>query len=133
MEKTLVLIKPDATKRGIIGDVLRLYEVNALKIENLKMLVPTEALLRVHYVEHLERSFYKELEAFMMSGPVVAAVISGPGAVDAVRELHGDTDPAKARFGTVRHMYGTTVQMNTVHGSSDLEAAAREVAIWFGN
>jgi nucleoside-diphosphate kinase len=132
MEKTLILIKPDAVEKKLIGKILRLYEVNGLTIDALMMRRPTMDLLQDHYAEHLERDFYPELTAFMMSGPVVAAVISGPDAVEMVRELHGATNPQKARVGTIRKLYGTSVQRNAVHGSADLNEATREIDIWFG-
>ena len=132
MEKSLVLIKPDAVGRGLIGDIIKQYEINGLKIDALQMVIATTDILRKHYEEHITRDFYPELEAFMTSGSVVAMVVSGENAVEAVRELNGSTNPKKAKIGTIRFRYGLTVQQNVVHGSADIEQAQREIEIWFG-
>ncbi|MCK8061554.1 MULTISPECIES: nucleoside-diphosphate kinase [unclassified Fusibacter] len=131
MSDTLVLIKPDAVSKGLIGEIIRIYEINGLTIEDLKMVRPDKELLQKHYEEHLMRDFYPELEAFMMSGQVVALQIHGYGAVDLVRELNGSTNPQKARINTIRYLFGTSVQMNAVHGSADDAAAKRELSLWF--
>lgn len=131
MEKTLVLIKPDAVSSGLIGDIIKQYEINGLKIHALKMLSASVDLLRDHYQEHVTRDFYPDLEAFMMSGPLVAMVVYGDNAVEAVRELNGSTNPKKAKIGSIRFRYGQTVQQNVVHGSADSDQAKREIEIWF--
>lgn len=131
MERTLVLIKPDAVRSHHVGDIIAFYERNGLFLADLRWIQPTKDLLCLHYEEHLARDFYPSLEAFMLSGPVVAIALEGEDAVEAVRELHGSTNPAKARYGTIRHMYGTDVQRNAVHGSADRQAALRELTIWF--
>ena len=131
MSKTLVLIKPEAVEKGIIGDIIKIYENNRLRVSAIKMLIPSKALLEKHYEEHLGRDFYPELEAFMMSGPLVALCLEGKDAVNVVRELNGSTNPLKAKVNTIRYLYGTNVQMNAVHGSADEEAAKRELELWF--
>ena len=133
MERTLVLIKPDAVKQMVAGEIIAYYEKNNLTIEQMKFIHATESLLRKHYEEHLSRDFYAELEAFMMSGPIIALCLSSEEAVEAVRDMNGATNPCKARYGTIRHMYGKSVQSNAVHGSADLEQAKREIGIWFGD
>lgn len=133
MESTLVLIKPDAVKGRLVGEIVFYYERNGLRIDNLKWVHAGAEILKKHYEEHLSRDFYPELEAFMMSGPIVAIALSGDDAVEVVREMNGSTNPQKARYGTIRHMYGTSVQRNAVHGSADSDAARRELAIWFDN
>lgn len=133
MERTLVLIKPDAIEKGAVGEIIFFYERNGLKIENLRWVYATQALLREHYEEHVNRDFYPELEAFMLSGPIVALCLAGDDAVEVVRDMNGSTNPKKARYGTIRHMYGANVQQNAVHGSADHDAAERELAIWFGD
>lgn len=131
MSETLVLIKPDAVAKGIIGEIIRIYEINGLSITNMKMLVPEQELLKKHYEEHINRDFYPELESFMRSGYVVALCVSGYSSVSLVRELNGSTNPQKANVNTIRYLFGTSVQMNAVHGSADEDAAKRELSLWF--
>jgi len=132
MEKTLVLIKPDAIKKNIVGKILNMYEENGLVIEALYTRQCDQALLEKHYAEHVNRDFYPSLVAFMMSSPIIAIKISGQGAVDKVRALNGATNPAKSQPGTIRYIYGESVQANTVHGSANKDDAKRELEIWFG-
>ncbi len=132
MEKTLVLIKPDAVEKKFVGEIIAFYERNGLQIQEMKWMYASEPLLRRHYEEHVSRDFYPELQAFMLSGPIVAICFKGEEAIEAVRDMNGSTNPAKARYGTIRHMFGESVQRNAVHGSADKEQAAREVELWFG-
>lgn len=131
MEKTLVLIKPDAVSRNIVGRVLSMYEENGLVIDKLYKRQLDEAILEQHYAEHVNRDFYGALIAFMQETEVVVVCISGEDAVAKVREINGATNPSKSRLGTIRKIFGSSVQRNTVHGSANLEDAKRELDIWF--
>jgi len=130
-EQTLVLLKPDSVSMGNIGSILSLYERTGLSICAMQMMWPTNALLEEHYAEHAGKSFLPELIDFMMSGPVVAAVLCGTDAVVRVRALNGATNPENAEPGTVRQQFGTDTRRNSVHGSAVAEDAEREIALWF--
>lgn len=131
MEKTLVLIKPDAVRKKLIGTILRLYEEHGLVISDLQMMNPDQVLLEQHYEAHKGQPFYNPLLEFMTSGPLVAVCLSGENAVAVVREINGSTNPANARPCTIRYLYGTSVQQNAVHGSASVEEAELEIGIWF--
>ncbi|MBN2793856.1 MAG: nucleoside-diphosphate kinase [Clostridia bacterium] len=131
MENTLVLIKPDAVQKNIIGKIIKMYEENHLKIENMYMRTLDQDILARHYEEHINRDFYSSLVAFMQESPVVVLNISGEDAVSKVRGINGATNPNKSRPGTIRYIYGESVQRNTVHGSATIEDAKRELSIWF--
>lgn len=133
MESTLVLIKPDVVKAGLVGRIISFYEDNKMQIDGMYQEVPSHEILSRHYEEHIGRDFYPGLLAFMSGGPVVVLKLSGHGAVSVVRELNGATNPKKARAGTLRYLYGQSVQQNAVHGSADALSAERELAIWFGD
>lgn len=133
-EKTLILVKPDGVERGLIGEILSRFETKGYVIEGLKMLQPTEELLAQHYAEHAGKPFYHSLVDFMVSGPVVAAVLSGNRVIEGVRTMLGASDPTTAAPGTIRGDYGRDwdegVQKNLVHASDSPESAAREIALW---
>lgn len=133
-EKTLILVKPDGVGRGLIGEILSRFETKGYVIEGLKMLQPTEELLAQHYAEHAGKPFYHSLVDFMVSGPVVAAVLSGNRVIEGVRTMLGASDPTTAAPGTIRGDYGRDwdegVQKNLVHASDSPESAAREIALW---
>lgn len=131
MEKTLVLIKPDAVKKKLIGKIISIYEDNGLSILDSYMCVPTPHVLAQHYSEHVERDFYPGLIEFMTSSSIVVLLISGQNAINVVREINGATNPAKARPCSIRYLYGDSVQLNSVHGSANPEEAEKEIAIWF--
>ncbi len=131
MQRTLILFKPDAVERRLCGRLLSRLEDKGLKIVGLKMLRVTPELARQHYIEHVEKPFYPLLEEFITSGPVVAIVAEGPGAVQVVRNLMGSTNGRESAPGTIRGDYGMSRQMNLVHGSDGPEAAEREIAIYF--
>ncbi len=131
VEKTLVLIKPDAYSRGLTGTLLSMYEEAELKILGLKLLRPSKRFFETHYAEHSGKSFLKALLDFMQEGPVIAVVLGGADAVEHVRRINGATDPLKADPGTVRDLYGTDKQRNCVHGSATVEDAKREIELWF--
>lgn len=130
-ERTLVLLKPDAVRRGLVGAILRRFEERGLTIVAMDLRTIDGTVADRHYAEHLERGFYPSLRAFVTSGPLVAVVLEGDTAVDAVRALNGATDGRKAAPGTIRGDYSLSNQANLVHGSDSTESARREIAIWF--
>lgn len=131
-ERTLVLIKPDAVARGYVGEILSRIERKGLTIAALDLRVASEEVAGSHYAEHAERPFYPSLLEFIISGPLVAAVLEGPRAIAAFRQLAGGTDPVdKALPGTIRGDFGLEAQQNLVHGSDSVESAEREIALWF--
>jgi len=131
-ERTLVLIKPDGVQRRVIGDIISRIERKGLTIVALELKNVDDALARAHYAEHADKSFFGSLLEFITSGPVVAAVLEGPRAIAAFRQIAGGTDPVdKATPGTIRGDLGLETQFNLVHGSDSPESAAREIALWF--
>jgi len=131
-ERTLVLIKPDGVQRRVIGDIISRIERKGLRIAALELMNVDEALARAHYAEHADKAFFGSLLEFITSGPVVAAVLEGPRAVAAFRQIAGGTDPVeKAAPGTIRGDLGLETQFNLVHGSDSPESAAREIGLWF--
>lgn len=131
MERTLVLVKPDAVQRGLIGTVLARLEQRGLKIVAMKMLQLDEALARQHYAPLADMPFFPGLIKFITSGPLVAAVVEGPRAIELVRQTMGATDPAKAAPGTIRGDFGLDIGRNVIHGSDSPENAEREIALFF--
>ena len=131
MEQTLVLIKPDAVRRGLIGEIIRRFENRTLKIKALKMVRPSRELIERHYEVHRGKPFFEPTVEFMTSGPVVAMIIEGENAIAVVREIMGALDPLKAQPGTIRGDYTLNVRENLVHGSDSPESAEREIAVWF--
>ena len=132
MEQTLVLIKPDAVNRGLIGEIIRRFESRTLKIKALKILNPSKELIERHYEVHRGKPFFDDVVAFMASGTVVAMVLEGENAIEIVREMMGSLEPTEARPGTIRGDFTLSVRENLVHGSDSLESAEKEIAIWFG-
>jgi len=130
-ERTLVLVKPDGVQRGLVGEVVGRLERKGLRIAGLKLMQMDEALARRHYAEHVEKPFFKGLSDFITSGPLVAMVLVGPGAVANVRAMMGVTDPARSAPGTIRGDHGLTIGMNLIHGSDSPESAEREIEIFF--
>jgi nucleoside-diphosphate kinase len=132
MERTLILVKPDAFARNLTGEVISRFERKGLKLAALKQTQITSELAEQHYAEHSERPFFGELVEFITSGPLVALVLEGPRAVAAARQVIGGTDPVDAAApGSIRGDFGLEVQSNLVHGSDSPESAAREVALFF--
>jgi nucleoside-diphosphate kinase len=129
--KTLILIKPDAFERGLTGEILARFERKGLRIAELRLLHAHEEIAHSHYDEHREKAFFDELVSFITGGPLVAAVLEGPDAVKAARQLIGATDPVEAAPGSIRGDHGLEVTFNLVHGSDSDESAEREIAIWF--
>ncbi|KUH73267.1 nucleoside-diphosphate kinase [Mycolicibacterium novocastrense] len=132
MERTLVLVKPDGVKRRLVGEILSRVERKGLAIAELKLVTVSDELARRHYAEHEGKPFFDSLLAFITSGPVVAAVVEGPRAIAAFRQIAGGTDPVeKAAPGTIRGDLALITQDNLVHGSDSAESAAREIDLWF--
>ncbi|MHC4852423.1 MAG: nucleoside-diphosphate kinase [Planctomycetota bacterium] len=132
MERTLILIKPDALQRGLAGRILQRFEDKGLKVVGLKMMQITEELAAEHYAAHKERPFYPGLVKFMTSRPVLAIALEGIGAIDICRSMMGATFGADAKPGTIRGDFGCSRSFNLVHGSDSPEAAKRELELFFG-
>jgi len=132
LERTLVLLKPDCVQRGLVGEVLRRFEAKGLQIVGLEMRQYPRATLEKHYEAHKERPFYGNLVKFMSSGPVVAIALEGKDAIEVVRGLMGKTNARQALPGTIRGDLGMSFSNNLVHGSDSAEAAAKELALFFG-
>ena len=131
MERTLVLLKPDAVQRGLVGPILARFEAKGLKIVGLKLRQFPKALIQKHYEAHKARPFYGALVDFMTSGPAVAIVLEGKGAIEVTRKLMGKTNAAEAEPGTIRGDYALSRSNNLVHGSDSPEAARAELALFF--
>jgi nucleoside-diphosphate kinase len=130
-ETTLVLVKPDGVRRGLVGEVITRIERKNLKLVALQMLQVDEDLARRHYAAHVDKPFFRDLLEFITSGPVVAIAVQGEGAVGVVRSLMGATDPKMAAPGTIRGDYGLAVTENLVHGSDAVESAEHELGLFF--
>jgi nucleoside-diphosphate kinase len=130
-ERTLVLVKPDGVARGLVGEVIARVESKGLRLAALELRTLGRDLAERHYAEHREKPFFGALVEFITSGPLVAAVVEGPRAIEAFRQLAGATDPVKAAPGSIRGDHATEIQNNIVHGSDSPESAAREIALFF--
>ena len=130
-ESTLLIVKPDGVRRGLVGEVIRRVEAKGLRIADLKMVHIDRPTAEEHYGEHREKPFFGELVDFITGGPVVLAKVEGPSAIVVLRTLMGPTDPATAPPGTIRGDFGTIITENIVHGSDSPESAAREIALYF--
>lgn len=133
MEKTFAMIKPNAVEKRLVGKIIQMIEESGLKITEARLERLTRERAEGFYAEHRARPFFGSLVSFMTSGPALLMVLEGNGAVDAWRKLMGATDPAKAAPGTVRKLYGESIEANSVHGSDSPTSAAREVAYFFGD
>ncbi len=133
LQRTLVLLKPDAVRRGLVGAILQRFEDRGLRIVALEMRTIDQAVADQHYAEHVDRDFYPPLRAFVTSGPLVALVLEGDQAIEVVRGINGATDGRKAAPGTIRGDYSLSNRENLVHGSDSPESAEREMKIWFPN
>ena len=131
MQQTLVLLKPDAVQRGLVGEVLSRLEQKGLKIVAMKMMWVDEALAKRHYDIHQGKPFFSGLVDFITSSPLIAAVIEAEGAVDLVRRTMGETDPAQASPGTIRGDLALDIERNLIHGSDSVENAQREIGLFF--
>lgn len=131
MEQTLVLVKPDGVKRRLCGEIIARFERKGLNIDAMKMINVSRELASEHYGEHKDKPFFEELISFITSGPVLAMVLSGENAIDAVRQLNGATNPLQAASGSIRGDFALSISENVVHASDAVETAKREVALWF--
>jgi nucleoside-diphosphate kinase len=131
MERTLILVKPDAFERNLTGEITARFERKGLRLVALNLTTMTRELASRHYAEHEGKPFYDELVSFITSGPLVAMVLEGDQAVEAARQVIGATNPLQATTGSIRGDYAIAVGQNMVHGSDSSESAAREVALFF--
>ncbi|SDT67883.1 nucleoside-diphosphate kinase [Actinoplanes derwentensis] len=130
-ERSLVLIKPDAVRRGLLGEILSRFERKGLTVEALELRTMDGSLADAHYAEHVDKAFYPPLKDFMTSGPLAAVVLSGDTVIDVVRAMIGATDGRKAAAGTIRGDLALSNRENLVHASDSPESAERELALWF--
>ncbi|MGV3615341.1 MAG: nucleoside-diphosphate kinase [Fimbriimonas sp.] len=131
VETTLVLIKPGGVQRNLIGEITKRIEQRNLKVVGLKLINAPRETVEAHYDEHRERPFFGSVVEYLVSGPIVAIAVQGENAVKAIRAMMGATNPVEAAPGTVRGDFALTIEDNLTHSSSDPEAAARELALWF--
>ena len=131
MERSLVLIKPDAMQRGLAGTIISRLEEQGLKLVALKMLLVDKALAKQLYAIHIGKLFFNGLVNYISSAPIIAAVFEGEGAVDRIRKLMGATDPAEAEAGTIRGDFGLDIERNSVHGADSVENAEEEIKLFF--
>ncbi|HEY3268030.1 MAG TPA: nucleoside-diphosphate kinase [Armatimonadota bacterium] len=132
MEKTFVMLKPDAVRRGLVGEIIGRFERKGLRIVEMRHLTPSRALAEEHYAVHRGKPFYDAVVDFITSGPVVAMVLEGPeNSVAMVRQMMGATAPWDAAPGSIRGDFASTTQQNLVHGSDSVETAHSEIALWF--
>ena len=131
MDRTLILVKPDAFARGLTGEIIARFERKGLRLAALKQMQVTEELAKQHYAEHDGKPFFGELVEFITSGPLVAMVLEGNDAVKAARQVIGATNPLEATTGSIRGDFATEVGKNMVHGSDSAESAARESGLFF--
>lgn len=133
MERTLVLVKPDAVQRGLAGEIIGRLERRGLKLAGMKLMQVTPELARRHYGAHVGKPFFEGLVKFITSSPLVAIAVEGENAVDVVRTTMGATNPADAAPGTIRGDLGLTIGANLIHGSDSADSAASELALFFGD
>lgn len=131
MERSLVLIKPDAMQRGLAGTIISRLETAGLKLAAIKMLHLNRELAQRHYAVHKEKPFFDSLVNYITSAPIIASVFTGKKAVAVTRELMGPTDPAKAKPGTIRGDFGLDIEHNSIHGSDSTETAEQEIRLFF--
>jgi nucleoside-diphosphate kinase len=132
VESTLLIVKPDGVRRGLVGEVLRRVEAKGLAIAEMRMMTIERALAEEHYAEHSDKPFFGELVDFITSGPVVVARLEGERTIEVLRTMMGPTDPATAPPGTIRGDYGLIITENLVHGSDSAASAERELSLFFG-
>ncbi|HBW35566.1 nucleoside-diphosphate kinase [Desulfosporosinus sp. BICA1-9] len=131
MERTFIMLKPDAVQRGLVGVVIARFEKKGLKLAGMKLIQVDRALAEAHYAEHRGKGFFEPTVSYIMSSPVVAMVWQGKNGVLLARELMGSTNPANANPGSIRGMYGMDISRNIIHGSDSLTSAEREIALYF--
>jgi nucleoside-diphosphate kinase len=131
MEKTYVMIKPDGVERKLIGEIIGRIEKKGFNILDVKMINPTKEIVEEHYEEHKGKAFFEELVHFILDGPVVGLLVEGENVIEIIRLMIGNKDPKVALPGTIRGDFANTTTMNLVHASDSIEAANREIKIWF--
>ncbi len=131
MERSLVLIKPDAMQRGLAGEIISRLEERGLKIVAMKMLQMDKGLAQRHYAIHEGKAFFNELVDFITSSPIIAGIFQGKDAVNLIRQTMGETDPANALPGTIRGDFGLDIGHNLIHGSDSVESASKEITLFF--
>jgi nucleoside-diphosphate kinase len=131
LEQTLSIIKPDAVEQNMIGNIIEYFEREGLKVVAVKMVHLTDDQSKAFYAVHKERPFYQELVDFMTSGPVLVMVLEGENAITRNREIMGETDPSKAKPGTIRADFATSIERNAVHGSDSPQTAKTEISFFF--
>jgi nucleoside-diphosphate kinase len=131
MERTLILVKPDAFARNLTGEIIARFERKGLRLVAMQLMTMSRELAERHYAEHQGKGFYEELVSFITSGPLVALVLEGESAVEAARQVIGATNPLQATTGSIRGDYAIAVGQNMVHGSDSIDSAAREVGLFF--
>ncbi len=131
MERSLVLLKPDAMERRLMGQIISIYERKGLNITALKIVRPSKEITESHYAEHKDKPFFQELLKYLTRGKVCALVIEGDNVIKMVRKINGATDPAEAEAGTIRGQFAVSKTENIVHSSDSTESAEREIKIWF--
>jgi len=133
MEKTLAIIKPDAIRRRIAGKILQKLEGSQLKIVAMKMLSLSKKQAEAFYQVHVDRPFFASLTGYISSGPIIAVVLEGDGAISKLRELMGATDPSEAAEGTIRREFGLNIEQNSIHGSDSPTTAQQEIPFFFSH
>ena len=133
MEKTFIILKPDAVQRGLVGEIIGRFERRGLKLVGMKMVDVSDELAREHYAVHAERPFFKSLVSYIARSPVVAMVLEGTDAIAVVRNTVGATKPAEAAPGTIRADFGMEIGRNLIHASDGPDTSASEIAMWFGD
>lgn len=131
MERTFIMLKPDAVQRGLVGEVIARFEKKGLKLAGMKLIQVDRALAEAHYAEHRGKGFFEPTVSYITSSPVVAMVWQGKNGVVLARELMGATNPANANPGSIRGMYGMDISRNIIHGSDSVTSAEREIALYF--
>jgi nucleoside-diphosphate kinase len=131
MEKTLIIVKPDGVRRGLVGEVIRRFEARGLRLANLSLINAPRSTVEEHYAEHKERPFFRDVVNYLTSGPIVVMAVEGLNAVKACRSMMGATNPSEAASGTIRGDFALSIDENVVHGSADPESAERELQVWF--
>jgi len=131
MERSLVLIKPDAMQRRLAGTIISRLESQGIKLVAIKMLHMDKALAERHYAIHADKPFFKDLVNYITSTPIIAAVFEAEGAVEKIRGIMGATEPAKAEPGTIRKDFGLDIQQNSIHGSDSIETSEKEIKLFF--
>ncbi len=131
MERTLVIIKPDAKERKLMGEIISIYEKKGLHISSSKIIKPSLEIAKTHYIEHKDKPFFEELISYITRGEVCVLIIEGDNVITMVRKINGATDPLEAEMGTIRGRFAISKTENTVHSSDSVESAEREIKIWF--